>query len=152
MDSQRLWFAPKLYGSLQPASLDVRDSVPDLLGAHLINKLVAQRIPISLLELNTFGHAICTLFIYLLWWEKPFEVDIPTIVESDVLLDMYALTWVNTPGPSPFIQSTTNTYREYLQANNRFEQLDNVSFHLVASRHVPHYFAERHKTTYSHVD
>ncbi|KAL8841074.1 MAG: hypothetical protein Q9176_003415 [Flavoplaca citrina] len=88
---------------------------------------LAQRIPISLLELNTFGHAICALFIYLLWWEKPFEVDIPTIVDSDVLLDMYALAWVNTPGQSPFMQSTMNTYREYLQTNKRFEQLNNVT-------------------------
>ena len=70
--------------------------MPDLVGAHLIIKLVAQRIPISLLELNTLGHAICALFIYLLWWKKPFEVDIPTIVDSDVLLDLYALAWVNT--------------------------------------------------------
>lgn len=33
--------------------------------------VVAQHIPISLLELNTFGHAVCALLIYLLWWEKP---------------------------------------------------------------------------------
>lgn len=33
---------------------------------------LAQRIPISLLELNTFGHCICAVLIYLLWSEKPF--------------------------------------------------------------------------------
>lgn len=125
-------------------------SVPDSVGAHMIIKLVAQRIPISLLELNTFGHAICALFIYLLWWEKPFEVDIPTIVESDVLLDMFALAWVNTPGQSPFMQSTMNTYLKFLQANNRYEELSDVSFHLVAFRYLPHYFADRHET-YSHI-
>ncbi|KAI4220082.1 MAG: hypothetical protein LQ349_008175, partial [Xanthoria aureola] len=50
---------------------------------------LAQRIPISLLELNTFGHAVCALFIYLLWWEKPFEVDIPTISAKRRALEDY---------------------------------------------------------------
>lgn len=69
-----------------------------LLGADLTFAPVAQRVPISLLELNTFGHAVCLLFIYLLWWEKPFEVDIPTEVHSQVLLDMFALAWINRKG------------------------------------------------------
>ncbi|KAK1782983.1 hypothetical protein QBC45DRAFT_175388 [Copromyces sp. CBS 386.78] len=32
---------------------------------------------ISLLELNTFGHAICTLFIYIMWWHKPLDIAEP---------------------------------------------------------------------------
>ena len=80
---------------------------------------MAQRIPISLLELNTFGHAICALFIYLLWWEKPFEVDIPTEVHSQALLDMFALAWVNTTGGSPFV-------RELLRADGRSYGLSKV--------------------------
>ena len=36
---------------------------------------------ISLLELNTFVHAVCALLIYLLWWNKPLDVDQPTILE-----------------------------------------------------------------------
>ncbi|KAL9062710.1 MAG: hypothetical protein Q9161_009754 [Pseudevernia consocians] len=51
---------------------------------------LAQRIPISLLELNTFGHAVCALLIYLLWWEKPFEVDYPTMTDGQILLDWRA--------------------------------------------------------------
>ncbi|KAM0805981.1 hypothetical protein BDR22DRAFT_194100 [Usnea florida] len=51
---------------------------------------LAQRIPISLLELNTFGHAVCALLIYLLWWEKPFEVDYPTMTKGQILLDSRA--------------------------------------------------------------
>lgn len=30
--------------------------------------------PISLLELNTFGHAVCALITWLLWWHKPFDL------------------------------------------------------------------------------
>lgn len=62
--------------------------------AFLIYILVAQRIPISLLELNTFGHAVCALAIYILWWEKPFEVEYPTLVQSQIILDAYALVYM----------------------------------------------------------
>ena len=64
---------------------------------------VAQRIPISLLELNTFGHAACALLIYLLWWEKPFEVDMPTMIQSQMLWDMRALRWMQQNG-SPSVK------------------------------------------------
>ncbi|KAL8846659.1 MAG: hypothetical protein Q9221_008266 [Calogaya cf. arnoldii] len=70
---------------------------------------LAQDIPISLLELNTFGHAVCALFIYLLWWEKPFEVDIPTKVHSKALLDVFALIW------------------DLLEANEQFQKLDKTT-------------------------
>lgn len=33
-----------------------------------------EKLPISLLELNTLGHAICTLLIYCLWWKKPLDI------------------------------------------------------------------------------
>ena len=36
--------------------------------------------PISALELNTLAHALCCLFTYLLWWNKPFDIDLPTFV------------------------------------------------------------------------
>ena len=50
--------------------------------------------PISLLEVNTFGHALCALMIYFLWWEKPFDVDFPTVVHSPFLWDAYASKWM----------------------------------------------------------
>ncbi|KAK3401474.1 hypothetical protein B0T20DRAFT_115879 [Sordaria brevicollis] len=36
-----------------------------------------QGLPISLLELNTLGHAICTIAIYMLWWSKPLDIEQP---------------------------------------------------------------------------
>ncbi|KAK0652743.1 hypothetical protein B0T16DRAFT_369522 [Cercophora newfieldiana] len=36
-----------------------------------------QHLGISLLELNTFAHAICTLVTYSLWWHKPLDVQEP---------------------------------------------------------------------------
>jgi hypothetical protein len=39
---------------------------------------MAQSLPISLLELNTFAHSICTLLIYYFWWDKPLNIEEPT--------------------------------------------------------------------------
>jgi len=44
---------------------------------------LAQGLSISLLEPNTFGHALCTLLIHLLWWDKPMDIEEPTLIESD---------------------------------------------------------------------
>lgn len=55
---------------------------------------MAQRIPISLLELNTFAHAICAVLIYCIWWDKPFEVEYPSIVSNRSLFDILALQWM----------------------------------------------------------
>ncbi|KAK3345785.1 hypothetical protein B0T25DRAFT_264100 [Lasiosphaeria hispida] len=50
----------------------------------------SQKLGISLLELNTFGHAICTLVTYFLWWCKPLDVQepepIPVTLESHLEL------------------------------------------------------------------
>ncbi|EIM79895.1 uncharacterized protein STEHIDRAFT_21373, partial [Stereum hirsutum FP-91666 SS1] len=39
-----------------------------------------QNLPISLLELTTLAHAFCMIAVYLLWWDKPFEVQEPVII------------------------------------------------------------------------
>ncbi|KAK1757757.1 hypothetical protein QBC47DRAFT_164925 [Echria macrotheca] len=41
---------------------------------------VGQGLAISLLELNTFGHAICTVLIYFLWWNKPLDIEEPEVI------------------------------------------------------------------------
>src|SRR2546423_10229791 len=41
---------------------------------------LAYGLPICLLELNTLAHAICTLFIYALWWDKPLDIEQPTLI------------------------------------------------------------------------
>lgn len=37
---------------------------------------------VSLLELNTFGHAICALITYVIWWDKPFDLREPFILSD----------------------------------------------------------------------
>ncbi|KAH5208565.1 hypothetical protein HBI25_222510 [Parastagonospora nodorum] len=36
--------------------------------------------PISLLEINTVLHAFCCLLIYLSWWDKPLDIEMPHII------------------------------------------------------------------------
>ena len=38
--------------------------------------------PISLLEMNTFLHALCCLIIYLAWWHKPFDIEEPEVIKA----------------------------------------------------------------------
>lgn len=45
---------------------------------------------ISLLELNTFAHAICALLIYGLWWDKPFDVEEPIRITHPEIHDLCA--------------------------------------------------------------
>ncbi|VBB81964.1 Putative protein of unknown function [Podospora comata] len=43
----------------------------------------AKHLPISLLEINTCGHVACALGIYLLWWHKPLDILVPTLLPVD---------------------------------------------------------------------
>lgn len=40
------------------------------------------RLPVTLLEVNTIGHVICALFIYVLWWRKPRGVTEATVLKA----------------------------------------------------------------------
>jgi hypothetical protein len=51
----------------------------------------ASGLPLSLLELNTLAHALCTLLIYLLWWDKPFDIEEPTAFGSPEAHPLLAL-------------------------------------------------------------
>lgn len=51
----------------------------------------ASRLTISILELNTFAHALCTLLIYLLWWDKPLDITEPTIIRGEAAHPAIAL-------------------------------------------------------------
>jgi hypothetical protein len=40
-------------------------------------------LPMALLELHTFVHVVCAIFIYILWFRKPFDIDEAAILPMD---------------------------------------------------------------------
>ncbi|KAK0712523.1 hypothetical protein B0T26DRAFT_649520, partial [Lasiosphaeria miniovina] len=42
-----------------------------------------QALPVSLLELNTFAHALCAVFIYVLWWHKPGVIEEQFVLRTE---------------------------------------------------------------------
>ena len=69
--------------------------------AQVIGRL-GQGMPISLLELNTFAHALCALLVYLLWWGKPLDVQEPRVIDvgkSDAAKNVCVIGWSGVQGP-----------------------------------------------------
>ncbi|KAK3377234.1 hypothetical protein B0T24DRAFT_592848 [Lasiosphaeria ovina] len=57
-----------------------------------------QALPVSLLELNTFAHALCAVFIYVLWWHKPGVIEEQFVLRteaSEALRDICAAQWTS---------------------------------------------------------
>ena len=52
---------------------------------------LSDHLPISLLEINTFAHALCTLIIYLMWWYKPQGIDEPSLIQGEAMERLCAL-------------------------------------------------------------
>ncbi|KAI0758915.1 hypothetical protein C8Q74DRAFT_272085 [Fomes fomentarius] len=51
----------------------------------------AQQLTLSLLEVATIAHALCTFFTYLIWWEKPLDISQPTAITSELASQVGAL-------------------------------------------------------------
>jgi hypothetical protein len=46
---------------------------------------LATGLPITLLELNTFAHALCMLLAYAFWWSKPHDVNEPVLIQGPAM-------------------------------------------------------------------
>jgi hypothetical protein len=42
-----------------------------------------QHLPLTTLELGTLAYVPCSLLIYYLWWDKPYEINVPTSLRLD---------------------------------------------------------------------
>jgi hypothetical protein len=51
---------------------------------------VGQSLPLTLLELNTFAHAMCTIVVYFVWWHKPLDVERPLLIISPKMCPLLA--------------------------------------------------------------
>jgi hypothetical protein len=73
---------------------------------------ISHRLPISLLELNTFAHALCTLIVYVLWWKKPLNMEHPLLIDGDRMRPLLAYMWMASKTsciPKPRISGRTTT-------------------------------------------
>jgi hypothetical protein len=52
---------------------------------------IFQGLPLSLLEVSTAARVFCTLLTYFVWWSKPFNVALPTILREKDAQEVYAL-------------------------------------------------------------
>lgn len=52
---------------------------------------IIQGLSISILELNVFCHALCTLLICILWWHKPLDIGEPTLIQGENIEEIFAL-------------------------------------------------------------
>ena len=89
--------------------------------AQVIGRLI-ERLPISLLELNTVAHALCALLVYLLWWDKPLDIQEPTVIESsksDAARNVCVMAWSGFHGPITHFHSTYPAGWSWLQLLER---------------------------------
>ena len=129
MASQRLLSVSKPCGSSPSACRGVSTSLLSSMISWNVKttsfwrcQVVAQHIPISLLELNTFGHAVCALLIYLLWWQKPSEVDYPTIIEGGHWWEVCALLWM-TDNQTPITRKVNRDFRNCVEKKKLFTEV-----------------------------
>ncbi|KAF2868675.1 hypothetical protein BDV95DRAFT_630407 [Massariosphaeria phaeospora] len=58
-------------------------------------------LPVTLLEINTIGHVMCALVLYLLWWSKPLEIKDPVLLPREDWMDPFlSLMWMCSPESS----------------------------------------------------
>ena len=78
---------------------------------------ISQRLPVSMLEINTFAHAVCTLIVYILWWRKPLDIEQPLLVHEDRIRPLLAYMWMASktsciPKPQTSGNTTTTVGRD----------------------------------------
>lgn len=56
---------------------------------------LTKSLQISLLEINTLGHVLCALIIYVLWWHKPRMVMEPTALQGDWAISICAYMYMS---------------------------------------------------------
>ncbi|EIN12215.1 hypothetical protein PUNSTDRAFT_130485 [Punctularia strigosozonata HHB-11173 SS5] len=92
---------PDLIPDLSEISITDRTKASSLSKALLIAQVawfcanclsrIVQHLPLSLLEVSTVAHGLCTLITYLLWWSKPLNVSEPTLIRGSRAMEACAL-------------------------------------------------------------
>jgi hypothetical protein len=56
---------------------------------------LAQHLPLTTLEISTLAYVPCTILIYYLWWDKPYEINTPTYLNITLKKETRATSWVH---------------------------------------------------------
>lgn len=98
---------PNLLPDLSENSITDRTRASSLSKAILLAQLawfcmscaarLGQGLPLSLLEVTTLAHGLCTLVTYLLWWSKPLNVAEPTLIRGKEAREACALMTMCSP-------------------------------------------------------
>lgn len=71
---------------------------------------------ITTLELNTIAHVFCALITSVLWWNKPFQVQEPTLIHGKAARQLCAYMWM-----------TSNVSATTLNIHDRWTEMESVS-------------------------
>jgi hypothetical protein len=74
---------------------------------------LAGGLPVSLLELNTLGHALCALAIYFSWWHKPLDIKEPYVLSGDLNPPVFAYMWMRSKMSPSVLKDDRNFRREF---------------------------------------
>jgi hypothetical protein len=55
---------------------------------------LAAHLPQTFLEINTIGHVLCALIMYMFWWDKPQDIQEPTVLPCTGYEDVCAYMWM----------------------------------------------------------
>lgn len=80
---------------------------------------VAVHLPLRFLEINTLGHVMCALIIYLLWWSKPYDIHVPLVISGEWVPPLCA-------AMSMFSRISTLTHKEGRNTFHEWPEIERV--------------------------
>ncbi|KAJ7853928.1 hypothetical protein B0H13DRAFT_1903897 [Mycena leptocephala] len=95
---------------------------------------VHQRLPVTEVEVATLAFAVVNVFIWLLWWNKPFDVEHPVHIGRDLPPDEEAET-----APLSLMLSLLGALTGHYSDN---DDSDTISFTSASSNAVPSYWSQ----------
>ncbi|KAF7980339.1 hypothetical protein HWV62_38767 [Athelia sp. TMB] len=109
---------PDLLPDLSETSITDRTRASSLSKAVLLAQItwfcmnciarLGQNLPLSLLEVTTLAHGLCTLVTYALWWSKPLNIAEPTLIRGREAREACALMTMCSPDEKYAILGTVS--------------------------------------------
>ena len=82
---------------------------------------VAVHLPLTLLEINTLAHVLCTLVMFCLWMKKPYDIHEPLLLSGDWVRPLSATMWM-------FSRISTQTKNEGDKTFHEWPEIERVIY------------------------